>query len=177
MLNEIKIKAYADDVDSITTDLTSIEKIIQEFDEWGEISGASINREKTKILTYNIKGSLANPNISQNFVKEMKILGVIFDKNGISNENVSSCIKKIRTILNIWQSYHLNLLEKITVSRTFGLSLLWFIAKFVNLSKENIKEINSIIFNFIWNGKRDLIRRNTLSLPISYGGLNAVDLE
>ena len=177
MLNEIKVKAYADDVDSITTDLISIEKIIQEFDEWGEISGASINKNKTKILIFNIEGSLANPEIAQNFVKEMKILGVIFDKTGISRENVHSCIEKIKTTLNIWQSHYLNLLEKITITKTFGLSLLWFIAKFINLTKENIKNINTEIYNFIWNGKRDLIRRKTLSLPLSKGGLNAIDLE
>jgi hypothetical protein len=35
MLKEIKVKAYTDDLDNITLDLTSIEKIIQEFNECG----------------------------------------------------------------------------------------------------------------------------------------------
>ena len=47
---EIKASAYADDIVGYVSDKLSIQLFFQEFDEWGEISGASITREKTVIV-------------------------------------------------------------------------------------------------------------------------------
>ncbi len=47
---EIKISAYADDIVGYVTDETSIKEFFMEFDEWGEISGAKLNKDKTKII-------------------------------------------------------------------------------------------------------------------------------
>ena len=46
----------------------------------------------------------------------------------------------------------------------------------VEIPKEKIKQINNILFKFIWN-KKDRIKRQTLIGPINKGGLNMVDSE
>jgi hypothetical protein len=73
-MQEIKVSAYADEIVGYVIDKRSIKEFFSEFDEWGEISGARLNKDKTKI----IKLGYERCDI------EMKVLGIIFDKNGIS---------------------------------------------------------------------------------------------
>ena len=47
--NEIKASMYADDTGGFTVNLKSIDYLFDEFYEWGEVAGASINEDKTRI--------------------------------------------------------------------------------------------------------------------------------
>ena len=46
----------------------------------------------------------------------------------------------------------------------------------IPVSKELIKEANSFLYNFIWNGK-DKVKRLTLTPDIEMGGLKMLDIE
>ena len=46
----------------------------------------------------------------------------------------------------------------------------------MTLSKELIKEANSVIYGFIWNGK-DKVKRHALISDIKNGGLRMLDNE
>ncbi|CAF0977091.1 unnamed protein product [Brachionus calyciflorus] len=83
---EIKSTAYADDIVEYLSDKLSIELFFQEFAEWGEISGAKINGEKTVIVDVN------NPDPIEDF----KVLRVFFNKKGISPKNIENVINKIK---------------------------------------------------------------------------------
>ena len=69
------------------------------------------------------------------------------------------------------------MLERITIVKTFILSKLWFITTFIKIKTEKIKEINLMLFRFIWNSKIELIKRETLILPYENGGMNMFHLE
>ena len=90
----------------------------------------------------------------------MKILGVIFDKQGVSKDNLDLCFKKVSNTINMWNNIKLNMLEKITVLRTFALSKLWYHANFYVLNEKDIKSIEDLTFKFIWNGC-ELIQKET----------------
>jgi hypothetical protein len=47
---EVKASIYADDTDGILGTKESIDPFFDEFNNWGMISGASMNEDKTKIL-------------------------------------------------------------------------------------------------------------------------------
>ena len=49
-------------------------------------------------------------------------------------------------------------------------------ASVLSISKELIKEANSIIYGFIWNGK-DKIKRHALISDLNKGGLKMLDIE
>ena len=76
---EIKVVAYADDITGYTVDIRSIKEFFQEFDEWGEISGASLNKAKTQIIKVGKDEPLS---------EDVKILGVLFNNKGISPQNL-----------------------------------------------------------------------------------------
>ncbi|CAF0783138.1 unnamed protein product [Brachionus calyciflorus] len=79
---EIKSTAYADDIVGYLNDKLSIELFFQEFAEWGKISGAKINREKTVIVDVN------NPDTI-----DFKVLG------DIPSLNMSERITIVKTFL------------------------------------------------------------------------------
>jgi len=136
---EIKATAYADDIVGYVSDKLSVELFFQEFDEWGEISGASINKEKTIIVDVNNSVN----------IEDFKVLGIYFNKKGISSKNLEIVIEKIRKALFLWDIPSLNMLDRITIVKTFLLSKLWFTATFLFINQEKIKEINSMLFKFI----------------------------
>ena len=125
---EIKISAYADDIVGYVLDETSIKEFFLEFDKWGEISGAKINKDKTKILKI---GCDQEKNV-------MKVLGVIFDKYGVSGKNLENILTKIQTSINIWNKVKINILERIVICKTFLLSKVYFFANFVKFDSKII---------------------------------------
>ena len=164
---EIKSSAYADDIVGYVTDDISIEKYFESFYEWGKYSGASINRNKTKILTIN--GNYESSSYS--VVNSVKILGIIFDKTGIAKENYVRMLSKLRDTFFVWNSVDIGLIERVVACKTFLLSKVWFLATFYYFNDSDIKSINSIIFRFLWSNRTELIKRNTLILPYENGGL------
>jgi hypothetical protein len=79
----------------------------------------------------------------------MKVLGIIFDKNGISENNLKIAKEKIIKAVNIWSSVKLSMLERIIVCKTFLLSKLYFFANFIYIDKKYISIINSTLHKFI----------------------------
>jgi hypothetical protein len=67
-MNEIKATMCADDIGGIVRNLKSIDYFFKEFKNWGRVSGASMNEDKTKILAIN---SSYNRFRNINFAKEL----------------------------------------------------------------------------------------------------------
>ena len=169
--NQFKTTAYADDCASLNNDLQSINLTFEEFKVWGMVSGASINEDKTEILAINSKHESFK---GKKFIEKIKILGIIFDKTGIAKENFVRIKSNFQITLNIWNNINLNMIERITVIRTFALSKIWYLANFIVFERSEVQEIEKIAFKFIWNDKRELIKRKTLYLDSLEGGLNMV---
>jgi hypothetical protein len=89
--DEMKSSIYADDTGGILRDDDSIEYFFDEFKDWGGISGASMNEDKTKILAINSEHKEYR-NIK--FVEELKLLGIIFNKTGVAKKNLENNIKQ-----------------------------------------------------------------------------------
>jgi hypothetical protein len=155
---EVKSSIYADDTEGILRTKESIDPFFEEFKIWGEISGASMNEDKTKILAINSKVKEYR-NIK--FVDSLKLLGIVFDKNGVAKDNLENCFKKVENTLSLWNNIRFNLIDKITVLRTFALSKLWYLLNFMNIEETDIKRLETLAFNYIWNGKRELIKKKS----------------
>ena len=164
-VTEIKVTAYADDVCGYTVDESSTKEFFNEFDRWGEISGASLNKDKTQYIKVNGEDG-----------EDVKVLGIWFNNNGISNNNLENIFNKIKQSIFLWNVCDLNMLERITVCKTFILSKLWFLACFVKFEDNFIKEINTLIFNYIWENRKECIKRDTLILPCERGGLGMFNI-
>jgi exonuclease III len=171
---EIKCRAYADDVTMMVKDHNSILETFNEFEIWGEFSGAEINRDKTKILKINCE---VTQELDKLVVDEMEILGIIFDKNGISKKCMKISIENLSKSIMMWTNIKLDLFQKVTAIKTFMLSKIWYVMNFTTASNNQIKNINTIIYNYLWNGKRDFIKRKTMILSTEDGGVDMICIQ
>jgi len=55
-------------------------------------------------------------------------------------------------MLNICKQRNLSPIGKVQVVKTFGVSKLLFIMNMTNTPPEIIKEANSLLYKFLWNG-------------------------
>ena len=69
-----------------------------------------------------------------------------------------------------------SLLGKIQIIETFAIPKLMFRASVLPISKELVKEADSLIYSFIWNEK-DKVKQNVRTLEVEKGGLNMLDID
>ena len=70
--------------------------------------------------------------------------------------------EKISKILNCWQVRRLTLLGKITVIKSLDASQLVYIMSPLPSSQSYLKEIHQILYNFLWDGRGDKIKRSVM---------------
>jgi hypothetical protein len=173
---QFKSVAYADDIVGILKNQKSIEFFFKCFENWGHDSGASINKDKTKIL--NITKDQIRPEYKEYICEEMKVLGVIFDKTGIAEANFNITLEKMNKSINIWKLVSTSFIERVTIIKTFLLGRFFFIAKFYKFKENQIKIIKKNVFSFLWNNKKvESLKRETLYLDHKKGGLKVYDIE
>ena len=67
--------------------------------------------------------------------------------------------EKLVKILNIWTRRKLTLYGKATVIKSLGLSNLTYLMSCLPVPIDFTKEINQILYRFLWNKKTDKIKR------------------
>ena len=77
----------------------------------------------------------------------------------------------------MWNNISLNILERITVAKTFAFSKILFVMNFCSMSKVVLKSIEKIVYGYIWNGKAELISRVNINRELKSGGLKMMDLN
>ena len=107
----------------------------------------------------------------------IKILGVYFGYGAKQRDelNFRNTLKSLKTI-NLWKQRGLSLLGRIQIIKTFAIPKLTYRASVLPISKDLIKEADSLFYYFIWNGK-DKVKRNVMILEVEKGGLNMLDID
>ena len=91
-------------------------------------------------------------------------------------QNYADKLAKVSNSLGCWELRRLSLLGKITVLKSLIVSQLVYILSPLPTNQRVLEEINTLCFNFLWNGKGDKIKRNTMMSDYSEGGLRMIDL-
>ena len=116
------------------------------LDSFGNQSGLQVNHEKTEIL------ALGNHTVQHvdfakhNVCEIIKILGVHFgyDLKQRDTLNYRQTLKDIKKSINMWKWRGLSPLRRIQITKTFAIPKLMYRASVIAISKELIKEANSI---------------------------------
>ena len=92
-------------------------------------------------------------------------------------DNIDPKIEQLKRLCSLWSKRHLSILGKITILKSFGLSLFIYIMQSIGICEEKLIEINKICFRFIWKRNFDekkaheRVKRNTLCNDVDQGGL------
>lgn len=179
--NTIQSLFYADDTVVFSDgSYASLSATVSAFRLFEQSSGLRVNFGKSYLFP---RSSLTEYNCNYRDLFGLNLtsgpvtlLGITFTNNrdDLYKLNYIPKLSRLKNKLNIWSQRDLSLLGKITIVKSLGLSQLVYLFQILpNPPDYFIKELNTVIFRFVWNNKLDKIKRKTLCAPISEGGLRA----
>lgn len=102
------------------------------------------------------------------------MLGVFVGHGNLEEANWRPRIDAVERCLNSWRSCSLLLSGKALIINALALSRIWYVASLIFMPPWVCRELNKIVFNFFWSGKRDLVARNVVIQPPDLGGFSVV---
>ena len=168
---------YVDDNISMLKNTQFFDNFMHILDRYENASGSRVNKGKTVALT------IKEPDIDEiNEIKftnvPQKALGVPVGKSQDNNKAFwEKLIDKLTLKLNIWRQRDLSFIGKTLLIRSIGISQILYAIEMKPINLDNVKRINSILFNFLWSGKKYRIKRDIVFLPREMGGLGMTDLN
>ena len=91
-------------------------------------------------------------------------------------QNFDEIVTSIKQKLRIWRWRDLKIIGRIQIVKTFIILVFLYTASMICSDQEFVKELNKIIFGFIWRGK-DKVKCSALIGDIREGGLKAPHLN
>ena len=182
---EIKLSLMADDTTLFVSNITSLERAIEEFQTFKNCSGLKLNIDKTEIIPMgnfrkNIE-SLCLPNSLANIQIQtgpFKALGIWFAQNEseIIELNFTERLKSMQKMINVWTSRNLSLRGKIMIIKALILPQIQFLFSMLFTPDQILKKIDDMLFKYLWSNKPPKIKHNTIIAPTQKGGLGMVDV-
>jgi len=91
--------------------------------------------------------------------------------------NLFEKIEKIKKILSNWSARRLTLLGRNAVLKSLAVSQIVYVLSSLPTPQGVIKEINSLLYDFLWDGKSDKIKRREMINSYSKGGLKMTNIQ
>ena len=180
---EHKVSMYADDtVCLIEPNERCIMELFQELGWFAKFSGLRPNLEKTQAMWIGAscrEAAVFQGNVALQWRDKLKILGITFENNLKNITNVyTEKVNEIKREIGKWMFRNVSLQGKVTIIKSLLISKVSHLfATIPNPSPAIVNELNSVLFKFLWHGKREKIKRMSLIKSPQNGGLGMVDLQ
>ncbi len=175
---EIKESLYADDTSLLLSDLTSLEEALNTINKFSMVAGPKLNIDKTEgILLGPLKNTLRSY-MDIKFTNEaIRCLGIFIghDKIKCHEKNWTAKLDKIKIIFERWKSRHLSIFGKNLIIKSLASSILIHTMSILDTPEDILKEIEKLIFDFLWD-KNEKIKRKTLISDKKKGGIDMLDI-
>ena len=170
---------YVDDSNIMLKSVEYINNFLDVVNEYENVSGSKINLHKTVglVIKENMETVFNDLRLSTG---PEKVLGILLGKDNKHIDYIvfwETLIKRMKNKLDIWRSRDLSLEGKIHLIRSIAVSQILYAVEMKQISEKHIKEVDGILWNFLWSGKRCAVNKNICTLPRSMGGLGLVDLR
>jgi exonuclease III len=176
---EFKISQFADDTSlTLNDDKRSFEQLFVILEKFEKMSGLKLNYEKTINVWL---GSKQNSNdVFLSTIKmdwnppKFKILGLWFTSSltGMADLNYDEKLREIKCLFNTWIKRTSTPVGRVAVLKSLILSklvYLWLLLP--NPPIAIINQLQMMCFEFVWDYKRDKVKRKTTTRSVKDGGL------
>ena len=145
---------YADDATLFLKDMIDFREVLSRIKLFTKFSGLHLNKQKSAAMKIGDVTYKDTIKFGIKFDYKLKILGITFSNEFLSDEleeNIKGKIEQLERLCSLWQKRHLTFLGKITILKSFGISLFIHVMQSIGINEDNLKKINAIIFRFIWS--------------------------
>jgi len=166
--------------------MKSLDELFKLLNEFEEATNAKVNVDKTEALWVGRwRGRSDKPHNLKWSSDHVKFLGIyIGNKVGssgtkkLSDLNFAEQIEKIKNKMNYWKGKGVSLFGRVKVLNIFVLSRLWYRTSIWSITKNQLKILQKMIGDFLWEGKRGArVRQGVMQMKFNEGGLQLVDIE
>ena len=182
---EFKVSQFADDTTFlIDRDKKSYENLFKHLEHFGNVSGLKLNAEKTNNIWL---GSMLNseirwlPHLNMTWnPPKFKILGLWFTNNleGMEKMNTMDKYLEAKTLFRIWARRSNTPIGRVVILKSLILSkLIYLWIMLPNPPNEYLDILQKICFHFVWDGKKDKIKRTISKHHTKEGGISIPDIK
>ena len=162
----------------------SLKSTLAEIKWFGKLSGLKINLTKSHVIWIGAKAFsedkyLICERLSWNKTK-FELLGIEFDVDleNMTKLNYSSKFKEIEQTIKQWRQRFITPIGKITLIKSLMLpKLIHLFQSLPNPTDDFFKKLNTLFFNYIWDGPTDRVKRETIIKQYSEGGLKMLHVK
>ena len=174
-----KISQFADNTTLFLRNLNSVQNSITLVDRFGDISGLSLNVEKRKALWLGPWRFNSSKPFGLKWTRDpVRALGIFISYDVKENKkNIDRKSDNMTTKLDIWRARCLSFLGKCLVVKCLGIPNLIYSTSMLSMPNTYVPTIKDAIFKFIWNNKRDKIKRDVMYQDYPKGGLNSAWIQ
>ena len=170
-----KVSQYADDTTLILANDFSVNRAFNLINVYERGSGSKLNKTKTEGLWLGSQAGRTSGPVNITWVTDnIKSLGIFFGNTHADNANWVSRVEKLEKRLNLWKMRTLSLKGKALIINALGASGLWYVATVLPMPEWVFTRIERAIWEFLWHGKTELVKRTTCRRPCDLGGLSVV---
>ena len=170
---------FADDTNLFCEDITFVDNALCLVNDFAPVSGLKLNVRKTNALWLGKWRNNRTTPLQLSWPRDpVKILGTYFSYDNKNNDhyNFNLKIQKLQTHLDMWSSRSLTLFGKVLIIKSLGLSQILYSASNTNVPKDTITTVKRKLFSFLWNKKKDKIKREGLYQDYDKGGICMTDV-
>ena len=172
------ISQYADDTSLVVTSDDSFTATFDTYSLFEKGSGAKLNQSKSKGLWLGSLVGRTNPPVVLDWSpSKLKILGVYLGRGDLEEANWRLRIDAVENVLLSWRQRSLSFQGRSLVINVLALARIWYVASLIHMPLWVLKELNSLVFNFFWRGKRELVAHSSVVQPPRFGGFAVIDVK
>ena len=157
---EIKLSAYADDGNFLTTNVQSLNIIFNTCETFEQFSSLKLNLEKSEAWWIGSARGKADKPINCRWIDlnadKVRTLGVYnsYDTDLANKCNFFSIVDNIENCLHLWSNGDVTLAGRIQIFKTLAISKAVYISMIKNPPFQFISILNELQQRFIWKKKR-----------------------
>ena len=176
--DETKLLQYADDTTAVLSDIDSAQALFNLLKVFKNLSGLVINSSKTEGMWIGSSRDKTSKPFGVKWPDEpIKALGVYYSFDiKLARKKFIERLDSVKKLINIWSSRGLSIYGKVTVIKSLIIPAFVYISLLLPVPKEIVKELNQMIFKFLWKGIDKVTRLSTIN-EYENGGLKMIDLE
>ena len=176
------LAGYADDTNVIVTDINSLLEISNIISDFELATSSKLNRDKkTKIFGVGQWRDRQQWPLDWLKTEEgyLYTLGIYHgnDYQATIEKNWSIICNKTQSHTQMLFNRRLSIFQRAAYANSCILSKVWYLSHIYPIAEPYSKEINRIVFGYVWCGKYEPIRRIDVCKPKCRGGLGLVNCE
>lgn len=176
---EFKLLQYADDTTAVLKDQNSARFFLSELQRFGKLSGLNINTTKTEAIYLGNTPTFKLPNNIKWCKSPVKVLGVYmgWDLLQAYEDTFREKATNIKNLFHSWKTRSLTLNGKILIIKSLAISQIIYLLNLQPFPDDYIKELEHMIYEFLWNSKTHKVKKSVMTQEYQYGGLKMIDIR